>query len=835
LLAVAAAFMALFAEGQASVLTQHNDIGRTGQNLNETILNTANVNVRQFGRLFNLPVLGQVYAQPLYVPNVTINGKLHNVLIVATEQDRVYAFDADYQAVPLWEANLVDMAHGASPGEGPVPALSDIGCTDLHPFVGVSSTPAIDPVAGTIYVEAKSVTGPNYIHRLHALDLTTGNEKSPGPAVITATVDGTGDGSNNGQLTFDGLNQHNRPGLLLQNGSILIGYASHCDYSPYHGWIFSYDAATLAQQSVFVTTPNGGLGGFWMSGAGIAADTDGRIYPASGNGDFDTTNVPATELGDTIMKLGTTGGKLSLQDYFTPSDQSCLASNDTDLGSGGVLVLPDQPGPHPHILVEAGKEGAIYVVNRDQMTANNNHFENSNNCTTHDPQILEESASGAIGGMWSMPAYWNNTLYFWGMGDVLRSIPVVNGLPNLNQVTTNSTNIQYPGSTPSISSNGNVAGTGILWAIDSSQYGSPGPGPGPAILYAFDATNISNELWDSAQAPGNRDMAGNAVKFAVPTVVNGKVYVGTSDGVTVYGLFPVVPAPVFNPGPGLYASAQKVTITDTTRRATIYYAINGKPSTSSTQYTGPITVSATETLRAMATAPTSIQSSLTTAAYTIRIPAVTLSASKVAFGDRRLGAVSGAESVTLTNTGQVTLSLSISITGTDAGSYSETNSCGASVAAGSSCVITVSCKPIAAGPLTASLRIGYNAAGSPIGVALTGTGIGPIVSLSRSRLAFAATPAGKAAATQTFTLTNKGNSTLGLAGTAPGRGIAITGNGAGSFTQTNDCGSSVKANAACTISVIFKPMTTGALAAEVTIADNAANSPQAVKLIGTGK
>ncbi len=525
----------LSAAAQTSVLTQHNDIGRTGQNTNETILTTSNVNVKQFGRLFNLPVRGQVYAQPLYVPGVTINGATHNVLIVATELEFVYAFDADTKAAPLWQVSLVDTAHGAATGEHALTSSKTIGCTDMQPFIGITSTPVIDQNSGTIYVEAKSAKGSKYIHRLHALDLATGSEKGAGPVVITAVVNGTGDGSQNGKLTFDPLHQLNRPGLLLLNGTIYVAFASHCDFGPYHGWLFSYDAATFAQQSVYVTTPNGGLGGFWMAGSGVAADS-ASIYISSGNGTFDVNNVPATELGDSVLKFGTTNGELSFLDYFTPSDQACLTNNDIDLGSGGVLVLPDQPGSNPHIMVTAGKEGAIYVLNRDQLTAGNKHYEGSNNCSTHDPEILEESASGAIGGMWSMPAYWNSNLYFWGAGDVLRSIPLVNGLPAFTKTKANSTGIGFPGATPSISSNGQVSGTAILWAIDSSQYGSPGPGPGPAVLYAFDATNISTELWDSTRAPHNRDKAGNAVKFSVPTVVNGKVYVGTSASIDVYGL-----------------------------------------------------------------------------------------------------------------------------------------------------------------------------------------------------------------------------------------------------------------------------------------------------------
>ncbi len=532
--------------GQTPVLTQHNDNARTGQNTSETILTTANVNTSQFGKLFALPVDGQVYAQPLYVPGVTINGGVHNLVIIATENDSVYAYDADSAgAVLLWKtkASLVDAAHGAGANETALETASTTGCSDMQPQIGITSTPVIDSTSKTIYVEAKSTNGTNYFHRLHALDLLTGNEKAPGPVVIAATVSGTGDGSSNGQLSFDNLHQLNRPGLLLLNGTIYIGYASHCDSGPYHGWLFAYDAATFARKSVYVTTPNGGLGGFWMTGAGVAADASGNIFIASGNGDFDTTHVPAGETGDTILKLGTTNQILTQLDYFTPEEQSTLDSHDEDLGSGGVLLLPDQPGSFPHILVEAGKEGRIYVVNRDQMTTNNSHY--CSGCP-NDPEIIEESGIPAVGaggyGMFNTAAYWNNTLYFWGVSDVLKSIPITNGLPDFTHVTRSTAQIGFPGAGVSVSSNGTTAGSAIVWGIDSSQYGSPGPGPGPAVLYAFDATNISKMLYSSAQNAG-RDAAGNAVKFTVPTVANGKVYVGTSTEVDVYGLVSANPLP----------------------------------------------------------------------------------------------------------------------------------------------------------------------------------------------------------------------------------------------------------------------------------------------------
>jgi hypothetical protein len=538
-----AAILTVNAAGTVSVLTQHNDISRTGQNINETVLSTSNVTVATFGKLFAQPVDGQIYAQPLYVPGVTINGASHNVVIIATEADSVYAFDADSSSgansAPLWKASLVDVAHGAGPGETPLNSIATLGCTDLQPLIGITGTPVIDPDSNTIYVEAKSTNGSGFFHRLHALDLLSGNEKSPGPTLIAATVSGTGDGSTNGQIVFDSatmsLNHQARPGLLLMNGTIFIAFASHCDGSPYHGWLFAYDEATLTEKSVYVTTPNGGLGGFWMSGAGIAADTSGNIYIASGNGDFDTTNVPARETGDTLLKIATTNQILTQLDYFTPQDQQSLDDNDTDLGSGGVLLLPDQPGSFPHIMVSAGKEGRIYVVNRDQLTTANSHY--CSGCT-NDTEIIEESSSGAIGGMWSMPAYWNDNIYFWGSYDVLKSVPVSNGLPDFTNISSNSNSLGFPGPTPSISSNGTAVGTAILWAIDSTQYGSPGPGPGPAVLYAYDATNIATLLWNSSQAANNRDTAGNAVKFATPTIANGKVYIGTSTEVDVYGLLP---------------------------------------------------------------------------------------------------------------------------------------------------------------------------------------------------------------------------------------------------------------------------------------------------------
>ena len=528
-------FLCLFlvpcAVAQTDVLTQHNDNMRTGQNTTETILTPSNVKSTTFGKLFALSVDGYVYAQPLYKSNVSISGVTHNIIYVATENDTVYALDADNSggnSAPLWQASLIDTAHGATPGEFPVSTPDDNFCTDLVPQIGITSTPVIDAQTGTIYVEAESklADGVTFVHRIHTLDMTTGAERSPGPVEITATVPGSSDGGN--AVTFDPLHQLNRPGLLLVNGTVYLGFASSCDIGPYHGWIFAYDAATLALRATYVTTPNEsqGEGGIWMSGAGLSADSNANIFASTGNGSFDGT----TDFGDSILKLVMTGNTMILADSFTPFDQSSLDNSDTDLGSGGVLLLPDQTGSHPHELLEAGKGGTIFLIDRDHMTTNDQHY--CSNCS-NDPQIVEELPN-TLAGLFGMPAYWNNTVYFWGsyygVSDVLQAYSLNNGLLSSTPTSTSTTSLGFPGATPSISANGNT--NAIVWAIDSTK----SAGPGPAVLHAFDATNVANELWNSSQDPNNRDTAGNAVKFTVPTIANGKVYIGNQYQITVYGL-----------------------------------------------------------------------------------------------------------------------------------------------------------------------------------------------------------------------------------------------------------------------------------------------------------
>jgi Big-like domain-containing protein len=430
----------------------------------------------------------------------------HNVIYVVTEGDSAYAFDAD-RGAQYWHANMIDTTHGGTGGKVVVDSNNDVGCEDLIPIVGITSTPVIDPSTGIMYVETKSKkTNRTFVHRLHGIDITTGLEKLGTPPDITGTAAG-------GSITFNALKHLNRPGLLWLNGVVYVAYASHCDSTPYYGWVFAYDAATLGQRAVWNAAPipgnTGGLGGIWMAGSGLAADSAGNIFLPTGNGVFDTVNIPATQLGDSEVKLfynGTT--TLSLLDYFTPFNQLNLEQGDVDLGSGGILLLPDQPGNHPHELIQAGKDGTIRVIDRDQMTTDNLHY-CASNCNNQDAQIVQE-LFGSINGIWSMPAYWNGDVYFSAKKDNLASY-ALNGSGMLSTTRNHSSvhGFGYPGATPSVSANGTT--NGIVWAIDTTNNGTISGGSPtqllPAVLYVFDATNLT-ELYNSSMAAG--DAPGNA-------------------------------------------------------------------------------------------------------------------------------------------------------------------------------------------------------------------------------------------------------------------------------------------------------------------------------------
>ena len=606
--------LCLPANAQVSVTTWRNDNARTGQNLNETILTPTNVNPNQFGKLFSQAVDGYVYAQPLYVPNVVINGIAHNVVYVATEHDSVYAFDADSNsgtnASALWFASMLSTSHGAASGATTV--SSNILGTDIVPEIGITGTPVIDTSTGTLFVVSKSQEGTSFVQRLHALDLSTGAEKFGGPVVITATVSGTGNGSSGGTLTFDSEWQNQRPGLMLQNGIVYVAFASHGDNGPWHGWILGYDAHTLKQTGVFCASPNGVGSGFWMSGAGLSGEIIdpvnhpyGRMFVATGNGDY-TASSPykaGMDFGDSVLNLDLTNGVPTIQDEFTPSGQAQLDAYDGDQGAAGILILPTQTtGSFPHLLVQAGKSGEVYLLNRENLGG------------YHSTDQVVQELPYTVGdvGTWTAPAYWNGTVYYWAQNDTLKAFSLSNGLL-VTPPATSSESYGYPGANPSISANGNT--NGIIWTINSQTYQNNGS----AVLQAHDAINPGTTLYSSA-TNGSRDNPGGSVKFTVPTIANGKVYVGAETQISVYGLLsglPLAASPTFSPGPKSFNGSLQVTISDTTPGATIYYTTDGStPTTSSSVYSSAITISATTTVKAMASATGYLSSAVASATYT---------------------------------------------------------------------------------------------------------------------------------------------------------------------------------------------------------------------------
>ena len=535
----------------AGVTTYHNNNLRNGANTQEYLLNSTNVTASTFGRLFSCAVDESIYAQPLWVPNLTVGQAKHNVVFVATQNDSLYAFDADSPGspcTPLWHANLLDSAHGGTSGETAV--LSGLpgylvggGGGDIQPLVGVTGTPVIDLTTNTVYLVSKSVIAstPTFFQRLHAIDLATGNEKFSGPVDIAATYPGNGDGGTS--TTFVAQMQNQRCGLALANGIVYVAWASHEDTTPYYGWVVGYNASNLSPTYVFNDDPNypsspiigaAGQGGIWMSGGGPAVDSSGNLYLITGNGSFDPTT---SNYGDSFLQLS---GSLNVSQYFTPSDQQTDYQNDNDFGSGGAAVLIDLPpnGSNPtHLVVGGGKDGTLYVLNRDAMGGYG------------DPNAWQIVNAG--NGIYSTAAFWNYNLYLASSLAPLRAYSLSPSTATLTQLSSaSSESFGFLAPTPSVSSMPDNS-NGIVWVLDNSQYCTPqSPGCGPTVLHAYSATNLSNELWNSTEGSGNA--AGNAVKFTVPTVANGKVYIGTrgnntggADNTTsipgeldVYGLVP---------------------------------------------------------------------------------------------------------------------------------------------------------------------------------------------------------------------------------------------------------------------------------------------------------
>lgn len=523
----------------AGVYTWHNDLARDGANTQEYALTTSNVNTTSFGKLFSCAVDGAIYAQPLWAANLTVSGAPHNAVFVATQHDGLFAFDADASpCVTLWKANLLDSAHGGLSGETPVPDASGdylvgAGYLDISPEVGITGTPVIDPAAGILYVVTKSVVcspstcSPsgtnNFYQKLHAIDVTTGLEKPGSPVTITATFTGSGDGG--ATDAFNAQQENQRPGLALVNGTVYIAWASHEDKAPFYGWIigYTYNGSSFTQSAVFNVAPNAGEGGIWMSGAAPAADSSNNLYVLTSNAEFDVTNAspPNNDYGDSFLKLSPS---LAVEQYFTPSDQSDDNTLDNDLGSGGAAILANLPAGSPvqHLIVGGGKDGGLYVLNADALGGYGD-----SNAWQKISAGTEDLSSWDGGVLFSSGAYWNGHFYLAAQGQPLTDYVLNTSTAKFSAgATSNSPSggWSYPGSTPAVTASG--SSNGIVWVLDNSNFCiGKNATCAPSVLHAYDATNVATELWNSSTV--SSDAAGNAVKFVVPTIANGKVYVAT--------------------------------------------------------------------------------------------------------------------------------------------------------------------------------------------------------------------------------------------------------------------------------------------------------------------
>jgi hypothetical protein len=747
-----------------AITTYQNGNSRLGQNLQESILTPTNLNATNFGMLFNWQTDGNVYAQPLYVPNVTINGSVHNVVYVVTEADGIYAFDADSQTQnpnPLWYTSLVNGTTVT-----PIPCLAHKNACTIYPLLGITGTPVINQATNTMYFIARtaegSSTNPNYVARIHGLDITTGVDKIT-PYTICSVPFSTGQmGCQLQTGIFNPLGDGQRPGLLLEpttgfsQGVLWVGFSGQ-------GMMLAFDASNLNALADWTATPHPknttGGGGIWGSGGGVSGDANGNVFVAVGDGTFDV-NVGGNNYGDTIVKLNlvtsattTSGFAVQVMDYFTPPDEACRQTTDTDLGSGGPVLLPPQPGDVSNLIFIAGKGNVP-----DCDTANPAYLVNADDMGGLGGGVQSVGTTAAI-GFWSSAAYFSNgttnSLYFGGVinekpltGDNLWQWPLSGGLLASN-FASQSAEAYLASPTPFISANGNT--NAIAWTIMRPETVDNEKGVNNAILYAYNAGNLGTELYNSTTNAA-RDTPGPAVKFAVPTVVNGKVYVGTQSGLYVYGMCPCI----------------------------------GGPSNA------------------------------------------TLSPASLTYAAQVINTNSPAQPVTLTNTGNIAISIT-SIAAT--APFSETNNCGTTLAGNASCTINVVFTPTKAGSLPGTLTVTDNAPNSPQTIPLTG--IGTVLSISPTSLNFGTQTVKTSSAPQTITITN-------LAKTAVATSkISVTGTRVTSFliqsSSTCPLGTgSIAAGASCTVVVVFNPQLKGALTANVMIVAAGGGSPHVIPMTGTG-
>jgi hypothetical protein len=500
-----------------SVLTERYDLARTGQNLAETVLTPSNVNSSSFGKIASYPVDGLIYAQPLYISSLSIGGHTHNVVFVATEHDTVYALDADANPPAVyWQRSFL------TGGETTV-LTADVSST-IFPEIGITGTPVIDPKTGVMYFDVETKANGQFFHRLHAIDITTGQDKNGGVVEIQGSVPGTSDWGDdgNGNIVFNAHDHLQRPGLLLLNGVVYIAFGSHGDNNLYHGWVMAYDAATLQQLGIWNTTPNGHAGAIWQGGTALSADSNGSIYVATANGDFGLGFGP--NASDSVLRLTFNRSAsdptqaFTVADYFTPDNQQTLADDDNDLGSSGLMLIPST-----HLGVVAGKEGSIYLLDLNNLGHYN--ISDNNNAVQFLPSVLGTNSDGTDENF-STASYFNGNVYYIGENDCVKQFAFDGHLLSTNWVDRSTDTYDELGAQPVISANGTK--DGILWAIEYVKGATTGE------LRAYDISDISKELYTSSQA-GGRDTFGGAVKFSVPTVVNGKVYIGTQNELVIFG------------------------------------------------------------------------------------------------------------------------------------------------------------------------------------------------------------------------------------------------------------------------------------------------------------
>jgi hypothetical protein len=820
------------AKASPPILQRGYDSNVSGANLNETVLNAGNVSANTFGQLFKLPVDDAVFAQPLYVPNVAIPNKgSHNVVYIATMSDTLYAFDADTGGAPLWSANFASRVGATSV---PMAQFAFSGNRNIVGNLGILSTPVIDPTTNMLYLVACTLENNTLAYRLHAVDVRNGTEPYGPGTLISASYNGS---------TFDARYQTQRVSLAIAGNQVVFGFgAVQLEYAGgYVGWVMAYNKQTLQQSGVFATVTTGNRGGgVWQSGRPPAVDGSGKVYVFTGNGyggGYDGVN----NFSESVLKLDPSAG-MQLLDWFTPSNWSSLDASDRDLSSSGPMLIPGT-----NLLTGGGKPGVFYLLNTASLGKE----------SANDGQIVQElqlAASFVAGG----PVYWQRSaanggplLYNWGASDWVKAYAFNGTNLNTSPSFQGSGTQLWPGGILTLSANGDQPGSGVLWATVATTSGAWNNPPVPGELHAFNASDVSQELWNSTQN-ASQDGFGNFAKFVPPTVANGKVYVATwSNQVAVYGLLSSFSLSTNalsfgNEITNTPSAPLSVTVTNTGKQAlpsaTIALSTSGGQPFSQTNTCGTsIAVGASCSINVVfnpgasgpASATLSVSASgLATQTVTLGgtgvVPSFSLSANSLTFAAQALNVASAPLAVSVTNTGQVSLSIqSLALSSGGAQPFSQTNNCGTSIAVGASCSIHVVFNPAVSGPASAILSINAGNGLATQTVALNGTGIAPSFSVSPSSLTFGAQALNVASAPKAVSVTNTGQLSVSI------QGLTLSSGGAQPFSQTNNCGTSIAVGASCSIHVVFNPAVSGPASATLSISSNGL-ATQTVALNGTG-